>query len=41
MRIWQALSELDAYRITEIPRRSEADQARPADEPGPAARWPG
>jgi uncharacterized protein len=32
--VWQTLSELGAYRITEIPRRSEGDTTRPAaDEP--------
>ena len=31
---WDALNELEAYRITEIPRRSEADMTRPSqDEP--------
>ena len=31
---WDALNELEAYRITEIPRRSEADATRPSqDEP--------
>ncbi len=31
---WDALNELQAYRITEIPRRSEADATRPSrDEP--------
>ncbi len=31
---WDALNELEAYRITEIPRRSEADVTRPSqDEP--------
>jgi DNA helicase HerA-like ATPase len=39
MRIWQALSELDAYLVTEIPRRSETDATRPAaDEPGDTGR---
>ena len=27
---WNALNELDAYRITEIPRRSDVDAAQPA-----------
>ncbi len=36
---WDALNELDAYRITEIPRRSEADAAPPAqDRPGDPGR---
>ncbi len=30
---WNALNELNAYRITEIPRRSDADATRPADQP--------
>ncbi|MGH3236724.1 MAG: ATP-binding protein, partial [Streptosporangiaceae bacterium] len=31
---WDALNELEAYRVTEIPRRSEADVTRPSpDEP--------
>ena len=29
---WDALNELDAYRITEIPRRSDADAAPPAQD---------
>ena len=36
---WDALNELDAYRITEIPRRSDADAAQPAaDQPNDAGR---
>ena len=36
---WDALSELDAYRITEIPRRSGADAPQPApDQPSDAGR---
>jgi len=36
---WDALSELDAYRVTEIPRRAETDGTRPApDEPDDAGR---
>ncbi len=39
MRAWQRLSELDAYRITEIPRRPGADATGPAArEPGDAGR---
>jgi uncharacterized protein len=39
MTAWQTLSELDAYLITEIPRRPEADAARPAaDEPDDTGR---
>jgi uncharacterized protein len=39
MTAWQRLSELDAYRITEIPRRPEADAAgHAANEPGDAGR---
>jgi hypothetical protein len=33
---WDALNELDAYRITEIPRRPDADTAQPsAGQPSP------
>ena len=36
---WDALNELDAYRITEIPRRSDADAAPPGqDRPGDPGR---
>ena len=29
---WDVLNELDAYRITEIPRRSDADVTQPAQD---------
>src|SRR5208283_1151049 len=36
---WNALNELDAYRVTEIPRRSDAEAAQPArDRPNDAGR---
>ena len=36
---WNALNELNAYRITEIPRRSDADATRPAlDQPNDVGR---
>ena len=36
---WDALNEPDAYRITEIPRRSDADTAQPSlDRPGDPGR---
>jgi hypothetical protein len=36
---WNALNELNAYRVTEIPRRSDADASRPAlDQPNDAGR---
>jgi len=36
---WDALSELDAYWVTEIPRRAETDGMRPSqDEPGDGGR---
>ena len=36
---WDALNELDAYRITEIPRRSDADATQPAqDQPNDPGR---
>ena len=36
---WDALNELDAYRITEIPRRSDADATPPAlDQPNDVGR---
>ncbi len=36
---WEALNELDAYRVTEIPRRSDADAAQPAqDQPNDPGR---
>ncbi len=39
MLAWDALNELDAYRITEIPRRSEADVTQPSHEqPNDAGR---
>ena len=39
MLAWGGLSELDAYRITEIPRRPDAGTAqRPADQPDDPGR---
>src|SRR2546428_459543 len=39
MLAWDALNELDAYRITEIPRRSEADVTQPSrEQPNDAGR---
>jgi len=36
---WDSLSELDAYRVTEIPRRAETGEARPSPgEPDDAGR---
>ena len=36
---WNVLNELNAYRITEIPRRSDADATRPAlDQPNDVGR---
>jgi len=36
---WEALNELGAYRVTEIPRRSDADTAQPAqDQPNDPGR---
>jgi uncharacterized protein len=36
---WNALNELNGYRITEIPRRSDADATRPAlDQPNDVGR---
>ena len=39
---WDALNELDAYRVTEIPRRSDADAIQPSrdqpDDPGRTQR---
>ncbi len=32
MLAWEALNELDAYRITEIPRRAEGDVSQPSPE---------